>query len=271
MSNTVSTDYREFVGKSIVIVEACYNVADSFIPTDGRNIHVGAACARLFSERGANVTILDPSSKVLEELKAEIEVFEGEINTIVADCADPEDLKRAAGSIQGPVNALVNCHSNPITGSLENLDFDRLEEAVRGDLLGPLFATKSFLPHLKKADDSSVTHIGSIDGILGNPHIPSYSMCKGGLIPLTHVMADEFSKYGIRVNCVARAMIVDKGDPIHENYTPLVEQTPTKRPAYPKEVAEAVYFIASSAASYINGVTLPVDGGRIGITPGTKL
>ena len=69
MSNAISTDCREFVGKNIVIVEACYNVADSFIPTDGRNIHVGAACARLFSERGANVTILDPSATVLEELK----------------------------------------------------------------------------------------------------------------------------------------------------------------------------------------------------------
>lgn len=271
MSQENTLDSKQFVGKNVVIIEASYDVADSFIPTDGRNIHVGAACARLFCERGANVLIVDPSSSVLGKLKAEMEVVSGNLEIAIADCANPEDLKKVAKGFDRPVHALINCHSKPISSSLEEMEFSALENAVRDDLLGPLFASKSFLPYMKKADFSSITHIGSIDGILGNPYIPSYSMCKGGLIPLTHVMADEFSKYGIRVNCVARAMIVDKGDPLHGNYVPLVEQTPLKRPAYPEEVAEAVCFIASNAASYINGVTLPVDGGRIGITPGTKL
>ena len=262
---------KDFSDKLVVIIEASYNVQDSFIPTDGRNIHVGAACARLFHQNGADIMIVDPSSAVLAELKAELNSTGGKVETAVADCANPGQLQSLAEKIKRPVHALINCHSKPIACRLEDMDFDTLENAVRDDLLGPLFASKCFLPHLKKAINSSITHIGSIDGILGNPHIPSYSMCKGGLISLTHVMADELSKYDIRVNCIARAMIVDKGDAVHANYARLVEQTPSKRPAYPEEVAQAVSFIASDAASYINGITLPVDGGRIGITPGTKL
>jgi NAD(P)-dependent dehydrogenase (short-subunit alcohol dehydrogenase family) len=270
MSSAASGGGADFTGKTVVIVEASWRVASSFVPAGGRNIHVGAACARLFAARGAQVVVVDPDAGALDALKAEIETDGGRMQPVAADCADPVALTRVADGLESPVHALVNCQSNPESESLEAASVEALERVVRADLLGPLFASKAFLPRLKAANGASIIHIGSIDGMLGNPHIPSYSMAKGGLIPLTHVMADEFAPYAIRVNYVARGMAVDRGEALHPAYAPLVEQTPLGRPAYPEEIAEVVCFLASEAASYVTGAVLPVDGGRIGITPGTR-
>lgn len=120
---------------------------------------------------------------------------------------------------------------------------------------------------LKSSGSSAVVHIGSVDGFLGNAAVPSYSASKGGLIPLTHIMADEFAPYGIGVNCVARAATA--GGPVPHD-AELVAATPLGRIAEPAEVASAVRFLASAEASYITGTVLTVDGGRTAITPGTR-
>lgn len=83
-------------------------------------------------------------------------------------------------------------------------------------------------------------------------------------------MADEFAAKGIRTNYIARGMTVHRGGVHVEMYAPLIAQTPLGRLAYPDEVADAICFLASKRASYVNGVVLPVDGGRSGITQGTR-
>lgn len=262
-----------FAGKTVVVVEAQSHVVGAFAPASAgaENIHVGAAAARMFAARGADVVAIDPDGEALEALKAEIKADGGRLRTIVAERADADALSRAADALTGSVHALVNCHSNPEKQSIETSSVEALENVIQTELFGPLRATKAFLPLLKAAGGASVTHVGSIDGILGNPNIPAYSTAKGGLIPMTHVMADEFAPYAIRVNCIARGMAVARGEQVQPGYAPLVDQTPLGRPAYPDEIAEAICFLASDAASYVNGVVLPVDGGRTGITPGTRL
>jgi NAD(P)-dependent dehydrogenase (short-subunit alcohol dehydrogenase family) len=256
--------------KTAVIVEASWHVLSSFIPASSRNSHLGAACARVFAARGWRVVVIDSNTTALNALKDEIEAAGGEIRVEGAEHADAGALLRVAGKLDGPVHALVNCHSNPETASIEASSIEALERVIRNDLLGPMFASKAFLRSLKAANGAAIVHIGSIDGILGNPSIPSYSVAKGGLVPLTHVMADELAPFSIRVNCVARGMTAERGETTFANYLPLIEQTPLGRPAYPEEVAEVVYFLTSDVASYVTGVVLPVDGGRIAITPGTR-
>lgn len=268
----ISESITDLSGRTVVIVSISWGIASSFTPAGPgqRNTHLGAVCARVFASKGARVVAIDPDAKALAILSAEIAAVGGQVRCIEGDCTDPLALARIAEAFVGPVHALVNCHSYPDVVSLEESSIESIEKVVRGDLLGPLFASKAFLPRLKATEGAAIVHIGSIDGLLGNPQVPSYSMAKGGLGTLTHVMADEFAKYDVRVNCVARAITAEKDVPPIPAYLPMIAQTPLGRPAYPEEVAEVVCFLASPAASYVNGVILPVDGGRIGITPGTR-
>jgi NAD(P)-dependent dehydrogenase (short-subunit alcohol dehydrogenase family) len=154
--------------------------------------------------------------------------------------------------------------------SIEAAELDVWHESIRVNLLGPLICAKAFLPLLRTGDAPAIVHLGSVDGSLGNPGVPAYSTAKGGLVPLTHVMAHEFAAYGIRVNCVARAAVAGYPElPESERTTRVLEATPLRRAARASEVAAAVAFLASTDASYVTGTVLVVDGGRSGLTPGT--
>jgi NAD(P)-dependent dehydrogenase (short-subunit alcohol dehydrogenase family) len=212
----------------------------------GADNAIGRACAERLATEGARVEVLGESDY---------------------DIADPDAVRAAARRCGTSVDVLVNCHVALDWSSIEESELAAWEESIRVNLLGPLVCTKAFLPLLRSGRAPAVVHLGSVDGMLGNPSVPAYSTAKGGLIPLTHVMAHELAAFGIRVNCVARAAVADSEiDP--ERVARVLEVTPLRRVAEPAEVAAAVAFLASDDASYITGAVLTVDGGRSGLTPG---
>jgi NAD(P)-dependent dehydrogenase (short-subunit alcohol dehydrogenase family) len=130
--------------------------------------------------------------------------------------------------------------------------------------------SKALLPLLKKADRASIIHHASIDAFLGNASIAAYSAAKGGLIPLTHVMAHDLGKYGIRVNSISsggvRAVTRQSSD---DAFQSRVRVTPLGRRGDPHEVAHVALFLAAEWSSYVNAANIVVDGGRTAITQGT--
>jgi NAD(P)-dependent dehydrogenase (short-subunit alcohol dehydrogenase family) len=241
-----------------------------------------AACERLASE-GAAVIILDARREQAEKVATRIaERGTGSASVEVASIDDFAQLSAVASGLEGALDILVTHYMDLDWASIEDCDIENFARVVRHDLVGPVMATKAFLPRLKASKAGSIIHIGSIDGLNGSPRAPSYSAAKGGIVPLTHVSAFEFTKYNIRVNAIATGQtlqipaderqtgnFVFKGFPGGDYMGQLNEATPLKREGSLFDWAGPVAFLASDDASHMTGSVVLVDCGRLAITPGT--
>jgi len=234
---------------------------------------VGRACAVAFVERAGVVVVVDPSEHAAKAAVSRIEDAGGSARSFVADIADLPAMQRIADEVatdHHAVHALVNAHCAIDWSSIRESSMSAWEDVVRTNVLGPVAATKAFLPLLERAGGAAIVHLGSIDGFQGNPRVPSYSASKGAVAVLTHVMAFELAPLGLRVNCVARAAVDDPAMEVAPGLQiTAMACTPLGRPAQAEEVASVVLFLAGSESSYVTGSTVVVDGGRSGLTPGT--
>ena len=237
---------------------------------------IGPAVAVALAPWADVIAAVDPSPAAAEAVAVSVEVAGGRARWFEADISDDTSMAHVATALaaeQHAVRTLVNCHFAIDWTTLRDSSMAVWEAVVRTNVLGPVAATKAFLPLLEKAgaaDGAAIVHLGSIDGFLGNPEVPSYSASKGAIPALTHVMAHELASAGIRVNCVARAAVADSAI----TAAPALQDqamacTPLGRPARPEEVAEVVLFLTGPSSSYVTGSTVVVDGGRSGLTPGT--
>jgi NAD(P)-dependent dehydrogenase (short-subunit alcohol dehydrogenase family) len=227
---------------------------------------IAHACAHRLAADGARVVLIfaeDAGSDPGNPSDQQFESYHADVTSEVA-LADIANVLITKGY---SIDILVNAHMELAWSSIADSSRGLWEETLRTNVIGPVMSSKAFLPALSRSDAAAIVHIGSIDGALGNPSVPAYSVSKGAVNTLTHVMAEEFAKWGIRVNCVARAAVVDPS--ITLSTRQVAEQTPLRRIAKPDEVANVVAFLASDCASFVSGVVLPVDGGRSGLTPGT--
>jgi NAD(P)-dependent dehydrogenase (short-subunit alcohol dehydrogenase family) len=139
---------------------------------------------------------------------------------------------------------------------------------ISRNLSSAFVCSQAFLPLMKKAGSGSIINHGSIDGVLGNPSIAAYSAAKGGLLPLTHVMAHDLGKYNIRVNCISSSGPRKSAIAVSMVDKARVAVTPSGRQGTPQDVAGVILFLASDAAAYVNGSNIVVDGGRTATTHG---
>jgi 3-oxoacyl-[acyl-carrier protein] reductase len=128
------------------------------------------------------------------------------------------------------------------------------------------YCAQAVSAHMLEAGKGAIVNISSLAGINGTMGVAAYSAAKAGLQMFTRVAAAEWGPKGIRVNCVACGMI--STDLAQANWaktgfdaTGACKDFPLRRPGRPEEVAQAVLFLASDAASYITGETLAVAGG----------
>jgi NAD(P)-dependent dehydrogenase (short-subunit alcohol dehydrogenase family) len=240
------------------------------------------ACALRLADEGAELLLVDPSFAVAQRVAEEIAARGGHAEPVQAAPADEEAISRVAQrceQIWGRLDVLVVTAGELDWWSQEHDSVAMWERSLRVNLLTPVFFTKLLLPLLARSDGASVVYYGSIDGLLGNPRVPAYSVGRGGLVPYTHLMAGSCGAQNIRVNYIAGAGISPEGPeaPQRQRTTApaeladLLSATPLARAAEGSDVAGLVAFLASPDAAYITGTVVVMDGGRCSMTPGTAI
>jgi NAD(P)-dependent dehydrogenase (short-subunit alcohol dehydrogenase family) len=150
--------------------------------------------------------------------------------------------------------------------------FDRV---LAVNVMGVFLGLKHVLPHLIRQGSGSVINTASVAGVVGSPNMGAYSASKHAIVGLTRTAAGEVGRFGVRVNAVCPSAIqgrmmesleqqLNPADPaaVHRQF---VARNPTGRYGLPEEVAQAVVFLASDAASFVNGVAMVIDGGRTAV------
>jgi NAD(P)-dependent dehydrogenase (short-subunit alcohol dehydrogenase family) len=232
----------------------------------GATSGIGRATAQLLAERGARVVVSGRNAARGEKAVAAIRGAGGTANFVPADltgAAGARALARAAAEITGGIDILVNnagIYPFAATGDTTEDLFQRVYDV---NVEAPFFLVVELVPAMVAKGAGVIINLttgAASRGVLG---VTAYAASKAALSELTRVWAAEYGPSGVRVNAISPGIIETEGTEAAPADLPrqLVAVTPAGRAGCPCEVAEAVAFLASDAASFINGAILAVDGG----------
>ncbi len=223
---------------------------------------IGLATTDLFREKGWRVAMVDRDAAALKEAAA----ARNDALAIVADVSIPEDVARmtnAAAEAFGRIDALVNNAGVADFGPLEGTTFERWRTVMATNLDGVFLCSQAVLPWLKETR-GSIVNIASISGVRASTLRVAYGTSKAAVIHLTRQQAAELGEFGVRANCVAPGPVATKlAKAVHTQdiVDAYHDAIPLNRYGAEREIAEAIVFLASEAASYVTGQTLAADGG----------
>lgn len=233
---------------------------------------IGAATARLFAQEGASVVLAARSEEEVTRLAGEITASGGAalaVRTDVADAASMQALVQHAVETYGRLDIAVN--NAGIAGGnkpLIEVSEDVFDRVIAVNLKGVFLAMKYEIPAMLAVGGGAIVNLTSTVGLVGTgAGIAPYIASKHGVVGLTKAAALEYARQHIRVNAIApgttRTSVNEQwiADPKISQH--ITSGIPLGRVGEPPEVAEAILWLCSDAASYLTGVTLPVDGGYI--------
>ncbi|AQQ54709.1 SDR family NAD(P)-dependent oxidoreductase [Planococcus lenghuensis] len=234
----------------------------------------GKAAAKIFAGQGARVVVAEMNEEAGRETAEEVTAAGGEAFFYKTDVSDEANVKALVEEVQnrfGSIDVLFNnagigfsARSRYKMASILETPLEDWNSILSINLNGAYLMSKHIIPVMIEQKRGSVINNSSLNGIIGVSGADAYTASKGGVVALTRVMAADYGKYNIRVNCICPGAINTPmiqevlSDPeIAKNY----EAGPLGRVGEPEEIAYAALFLASDEASYVTGLIMPVDGG----------
>lgn len=245
------------------------HLKDKVAIVTGASRGIGRAIAVSLAQSGAKVVCnyigsLEQAQETLDAVKA----VGGEGILIMGDVSNSDDVAEMVKTVQesfGQIDILVNNAGITKDNLLMRIKEEDWDDVLNINLKGTFLMTKAVSRIMMKQKAGRIINITSVVGMTGNIGQANYSASKAGVIGFTKTCAKEFASRGITVNAIAPGFIntnmtANLPDAIKEE---MVRNIPLGRMAEPKEVANAVVFLASDLASYITGQVLAVDGGMV--------
>lgn len=242
----------------------------------GGGAGIGLATARLLVREGAAVALLDLDGAVAmasaKALAAEGATTFGTACD-VTDAASVDRAVNAAREVLGPLDGLFNNAGIAGFGSVHDTTPESWQKIWAVNVTGTFLASRAMLPEMIAAKRGAIVNVGSVAGLVGIPTMAAYCAAKGAIVNLTRQMGAEYAKHGIRVNCVCPGTVAETAmgrsllgnDTSEEATNKRLLKYPIGRFGTPGDIAEAVAFLLSDAASFCVGSIFAVDGGMTAI------
>lgn len=246
----------------------------------GASQGIGKAIAAAFAAEGSRVVLTARHQPELEQAVQEIRQRGGEALALAADVTSASDVQRLAQHALerlGTVHVLVN-NAGGVEGAaqFEELSDEDWISVFQLNVLSTVRLTRAMLPSMQQQKWGRIVNIASDSGIQPDPFAPHYNAAKAAVINLTKSLSKAYGRDGILINTVSpgftktplqeqffAAQAQERGETPQQAVQAFLRRFELGRPGTPEEVAAAVVFLASEAASFITGANLSVDGGLV--------
>ncbi|MGE2713106.1 SDR family NAD(P)-dependent oxidoreductase [Mycolicibacterium litorale] len=257
---------------------------DRRVLVTGAGSGIGQACVLRILDEGGRVVATDISEAGLKDTVSMAAAAADRLTTLTMDVGDEESVKAGIGEaigMLGGLDTLVNAAGILRSARLEQTTLTDFEHVLRVNLVGTFLVTREAIPALRTGNGPAVVNFSSTSAQFGHPYMSAYAASKGGILSMTHTLALEFAKDGIRFNCVQPGSIssgmtdgtgqarqsVGPGLPDDADYSlfarlqPMLAIDGGAMFAKPAAVAAVVAMLGSPDAFFVTGTEVRVDGG----------
>ena len=230
---------------------------------------LGEGIARHLAAEGAVVGVADINGQTAHEVVSGILDTGGKAFAYDGDLGQRQvfmDVAQAFAKDAGPLRAMINNASVLVYEPIEKVTEETLDKMLSAGLKSVFWGVQAFLAHRDEGAPGSIINYSSPVAYRGRPNTGAYTTIKAGIAGLTKVLAGELGPRGIRVNAIAPGSVptpATEGFVTPEQYEQRAKNIPLRRNGTPEDVAQAVSFLLSDEAAFINGAMLAIDGGII--------